>query len=345
MFSSSIKSQSFPAAARRRGAPRQAERSAAASGNTQPQPQPKNRSKMTAGDAQPRRCAIYSDRVALPHGVEAATITVEDGLIANIEAGRVPPSEDVEFVDCGSCALLPGLIDVLRGEDVYGSAVEGGLSTVVHLPSRFGGPELVNDEPLLCDVVIAGRATSSYVPVVAEVPTLAPCDDVNGATTDETWLQAQAEARVLLTDAVKLTEGERDLASPFHHVPVHERPRAASPMARLPLCELDGAQESPSRRLRKQQSSEDEDPWVQSLLQAELASYAYEAPESPKPSVSFAPPLASPALRRSRTVPNPQRLVPCAVRRPTFPPSSPERAVFVRTPSLGQLLCENQTVS
>ena len=100
-------------------------------------------------------------------------------------------------------------------------------------------------------------------------------------------------------------------------------------MARLPLCELDGAQESPSRRLRKQQSSEDEDPWVQSLLQAELASYAYEAPESPKPSVSFAP-LASPALKRSQTVPNPQRLVPCAVRRPTFPPSSPERAVFVR---------------
>ena len=82
-----------------------------------------------------------------------------------------------------------------------------------------------------------------------------------------------------MTDAVKLTEGERDLASPFHHVPVADRPRAASPMARLPLCELDGAQESPSRRLRKQQSSEDEDPWVQSLLQAELASYAYEAPE------------------------------------------------------------------
>ena len=147
-----------------------------------------------------------------------------------------------------------------------------------------------------------------------------------------------------MTDAVKLTDGERDLASPFHHVPVHERPRAASPMARLPLCELDGAQESPSRRLRKQQSSEDEDPWVQSLLQAELASYAYEAPESPKPSVSFAP-LASPALKRSQTVPNPQRLVPCAVRRPTFPPSSPERAVFVRTPSLGQLPCGNQTVT
>ena len=160
-----------------------------------------------------------------------------------------------------------------------------------------------------------------------------------------TGRRPQAEARVLLTDAVKLTDGERDLASPFHHVPVADRPRAASPMARLPLCELDGAQESPSRRLRKQQSSEDEDPWVQSLLQAELASYAYEAPESPKPSVSFAPPLASPALRRSRTVPNPQRLVPCAVRRPTFPPSSPERAVFVRTPSLGQLPCGNQTVS
>ena len=338
MFSGSIKSQSFPATACRRGAPRQAERYAAASDSPCPGPHRRNRSKMTAGDAQPRRCAIYSDRVALPHGVEAATITVEDGLIANIEAGRVPPSDDVEFVDCGACALLPGLIDVLRGSDVYGSAVEGGFSTVVHLPSRFGGPELVNDEPLLCDVVVAGRATSSYIPVVAEVPTLAPCDDVNGATTDETWLQAQAEARVLLTDAVKLTEGERDLASPFHHVPVHERPRAASPMARLPLCELDGAQESPSRRLRNQQSSEDEDPWVQSLLQAELASYAYEAPESPKPSVSFAPPLASPALRRSRTVPNPQRLVPCAVRRPTFPPSSPERAVFVRTPSLGQLV-------
>ena len=338
MFSGSIKSQSFPATARRRGAPRQAERNAAASDSPCPGPGRRNRSNMTAGDVRPRRCAVYSDRVALPHGLEAATITVEDGLISNIEAGRVPPSDDVEFVDCGSCALLPGLIDVLRGEDVYASAVEGGFSTVVHLPSRFGGPELVNDEPLLCDVVIAGRATSSYIPVVAEVPTLAPCDDVNGATTDETWLQAQAEARVLLTDAVKLTEGERDLASPFHHVPVHERPRAASPMARLPLCELDGAQESPSRRLRKQQSSEDEDPWVQSLLQAELASYAYEAPESPKPSVSFAPPLASPALRRSRTVPNPQRLVPCAVRRPTFPPSSPERAVFVRTPSLGQLV-------
>ena len=39
---------------------------------------------------------------------------------------------------------------------------------------------------------------------MAEVPTLALGDDVNGATTDETWLQAQAEARVLLTDAVKI---------------------------------------------------------------------------------------------------------------------------------------------
>ena len=141
---------------------------------------------MTAGDVRPRRCAIYSDRVALPHGLAAATITVEDGLIANIEAGRVPPSSDIEFVDCGSCALLPGLIDVLRGSDVYGSAVEGGFSTVVHLPSRFGGPELVNDEPLLCDVVVAGRATSSYIPVVAEVPTLAPCDDVN-STRASAW--------------------------------------------------------------------------------------------------------------------------------------------------------------
>ena len=152
---------------------------------------------MTAGDVQPRRCAVYSDRVALPQGIQAATITVEDGIISNIEAGRVPPPNDVEFVDCGACALLPGLIDVLRGSDVYESAVEGGFSTVVHLPSRFGGPELVNDEPLLCDVVVAGRATSSYIPVVAEVPTLAPCDDVNGATTDETWLQAQARPGVL----------------------------------------------------------------------------------------------------------------------------------------------------
>ena len=146
MFSGSIKSQSFPATTIRRGAPRQAERNAAASDSPCPGPHRRNRSKMTVGDAQPRRCAIYSDRVALPHGVEAATITVEDGLIANIEAGRVPPSEDVEFVDCGSCALLPGLIDVLRGSDVYESAVEGGFSTVVHLPSRFGGPQLVNDE-------------------------------------------------------------------------------------------------------------------------------------------------------------------------------------------------------
>ena len=89
------------------------------------------------------------------------------------------------------------LVDVLRGSNVYESAVEGGFSTVVHLPSRFGGPELHNDEPLLCDVVIAGRATSSYIPVVAEVPTLAPCDDVNGATTDETWLQAQVRRGVL----------------------------------------------------------------------------------------------------------------------------------------------------
>ena len=153
---------------------------------------------MTAGDVQPRRCAVYSDRVALPHGLEAATITVEDGLIANIEAGRVPPPNDIEFVDCGACALLPGLIDVLRGSDVYESAVEGGFSTVVHLPSRFGGPELRNDEPLLCDVVIAGRATSSYIPVVSEVCTLAPCDDVNGATTDETWLQAQVRRGVLV---------------------------------------------------------------------------------------------------------------------------------------------------
>ena len=152
---------------------------------------------MTAGDVQPRRCAIYSDRVALPHGLEAATITVEDGIIARIDSGRVPPPNDIEFVDCGACALLPGLIDVLRGSDVYESAVEGGFSTVVHLPSRFGGPELVNDEPLLCDVVVAGRATSSYIPVVAEVPTLAPCDDVNGATTDETWLQAQVRRGVL----------------------------------------------------------------------------------------------------------------------------------------------------
>ena len=152
---------------------------------------------MTAGDVQPRRCAVYSDRVALPQGIQAATITVEDGIISSIESGRVPPPSDVEFVDCGACALLPGLIDVLRGSDVYGSAVEGGFSTVVHLPSRFGGPQLVNDEPLLCDVVIAGRATSSYIPVVAEVPTLAPCDDVNGATTDETWLQAQVRRGVL----------------------------------------------------------------------------------------------------------------------------------------------------
>ena len=112
MFSGSIKSQSFPATARRRGAQRKAERSSVASGNTQPQPQPKNRSTMTAGDVPPRRCAIYSDRVALPHGLEAATITVEDGVIARIESGRVPPSEDVEFVDCGACALLPGLVDV-----------------------------------------------------------------------------------------------------------------------------------------------------------------------------------------------------------------------------------------
>ena len=152
---------------------------------------------MTAGDVQPRRCAVYSDRVALPQGIQAATITVEDGVIARIESGRVPPPEDVEFVDCGACALLPGLIDVLRGSDVYESAVEGGFSTVVHLPSRFGGPELHNDEPLLCDVVVAGRATSSYIPAVAEVPTLAPCDDVNGAATDETWLQAQVRPGVL----------------------------------------------------------------------------------------------------------------------------------------------------
>ena len=214
-----------------------------ASGNTQPQRQPRNQLKMTAGDVQPRRCAVYSDRVALPHGLEAATITVEDGVIASIEAGRVPPPNDVEFVDCGACALLPGLIDVLRGSDVYESAVEGGFSTVVHLPSRFGGPELHNDEPLRCDVVIAGRATSSYIPVVAEVPTLAPCDDVEGAATDETWLQAQVRPGVLgirfdlyclrwRVDGVEVgprrCRRRRDAVSAAHSPVAVRRPRRAS---------------------------------------------------------------------------------------------------------------------
>ena len=292
---------------------------------------------MTAGDAPRASCVIYSDRVALPTGLAAATVTVEDGIIARIQPGRAPPGGDVEFVDCGSRALLPGLIDVLRGKNVYRGAVEGGFAVVVHLPSRFDGPEVLIEDPLSCDVIIAGRATAAHVPHVAEVPTGAPCDDVNGAVTDALWLRAQVDARVLLTDAVTLTEAERDLASPFHHVHVHERPRAPSPMARLPLCKLDGAQASPSRRLKKKQSSEDEDPWVQSLLQAELASYNYsDTPvSSPKPRAKLT--FASPPLVRSQTVPNPQRLIPCAKRRPTYPPS-PEKAVFVRTPSLGQLV-------
>ena len=55
VFSGSIKSQSFPASARRRGAPRQAQRYAAASDSPCPGPDRRNHPKMTAGDVRPLR--------------------------------------------------------------------------------------------------------------------------------------------------------------------------------------------------------------------------------------------------------------------------------------------------
>ena len=89
--------------------------------------------------------------------------------------------------------------------------------------------------------MVAGRATSSYIPVVAEVPTLAPCDDVNGATTDETWLQAQVRPGVLgirsrpllfeVTDGVEVEPRRRhrriddDVVSAAHSRVAVRRPR------------------------------------------------------------------------------------------------------------------------
>ncbi len=93
-----------------------------------------------------RRLAVRAPRAALPEGVRPATLFVEDGRFAAIEALDAPLPHGAEVVDAADRIVLPGLIDAhvhanepgrsdWEGlESASRAAAAGGVTTIVDMP-------------------------------------------------------------------------------------------------------------------------------------------------------------------------------------------------------------------
>ena len=89
---------------------------------------------------------IRSKRVVLPDGMRPATIHVEEGRIAAIDAGDKPLPKTLPSIDAGSLVVMPGLVDThvhinepgradWEGfETATRAAAAGGITTLVDMP-------------------------------------------------------------------------------------------------------------------------------------------------------------------------------------------------------------------
>ncbi|KAH8069464.1 hydrolase [Aureococcus anophagefferens] len=173
------------------------------------------------------------------------------------------------------------------GHDVVAATVvvEGGRVAAV-LPAA-GRRRAVGVDPLvvLPGLTVHGATDCDYAscgPLGSSLATAALTDFGRGATTTRDAWRAGATAGVVVCDCVRLSEEERDLASPFCRHEPEARLRAPSPLARLPLCAVDqdhGRARAPSVERHAAKTPHD-GPWVGALLEAELRSYAFVS--SPK---------------------------------------------------------------
>jgi allantoinase len=89
--------------------------------------------------------SIFSRRVILPSSVEPARITIENGIIAEIEPTGSPKSKDTE--DFGDLVIMPGLIDSHVHINEPGRTEWEGFNTATRAAARGGITTLV-DMPL-----------------------------------------------------------------------------------------------------------------------------------------------------------------------------------------------------
>ncbi|KAH8055941.1 hydrolase [Aureococcus anophagefferens] len=231
--------------------------------------------------ASPREAplAVYSSRVVIEapedwgHDVVAATVVVEGGRVAAVLPGRRAAAPAVG-VDRSSCSGPRRR----RRRRVVGPARRRGLRRhgrrrrLRRLRGRVAG-----DGPRATDCDYA-----SCGPLGSSLATASLTDFGRGATTTRDAWRAGATAGVVVCDCVRLSEEERDLASPFCRHEPEARLRAPSPLARLPLCAVDqdhGRARAPSVERHAAKTPHD-GPWVGALLEAELRSYAFVS--SPK---------------------------------------------------------------
>ena len=271
--------------------------------------------------ASPREAplAVYSSRVVVEapedwgHDVVAATVVVEGGRVAAVLPGRREAAPG--FLDVDPLVVLPGLVDVVGGASsgpldaaaCAATAVAGGFATFA-----VAAPETVHGATD-CDYASCG-------PLGSSLATAALTDFGRGATTTRDAWRAGATAGVVVCDCVRLSDDERDLASPFCRHEPEARLRAPSPLARLPLCAVDqdhGRARAPSVERHAAKQPHD-GPWVGALLEAELRSYAFvsspktgsssSSPGEGKRGLDFSGAAASPPKRpRGRGVDSPSR--------------------------------------
>lgn len=95
---------------------------------------------------------LYSERVVLPGGVQAASISIENGSIRAIDLGKVPGAEDL-----GQAVIMPGLVDPHVHVNEPGRTDWEGFYTATRAAAAGGVTTLV-DMPLNSDPVTTTEA-------------------------------------------------------------------------------------------------------------------------------------------------------------------------------------------
>src|SRR5215472_4474004 len=91
---------------------------------------------------------FISQRVVTPGGVRVAAVVVDAGKIAAVmDPSEVPA--DTAVIDCGDCALLPGLVDAHTHINEPGRTEWEGFATATRAAAVGGFTTLV-DMPLNC---------------------------------------------------------------------------------------------------------------------------------------------------------------------------------------------------
>lgn len=93
-------------------------------------------------------CVVASRRVVLPTGVEPATVTIRDGLVASVQRGSVDPAAE----DFGDSVIMPALADSHVHINEPGRTDWEGFATATRAAAA-GGITTLADMPLNCDPV------------------------------------------------------------------------------------------------------------------------------------------------------------------------------------------------